>query len=442
MTAQTKTTSLPELTAILLARLGFLWLLVFVSFLLPNDYAVFYTLMGIAFIITIPYSLWLKNKVQASQLAPLQFLVDLVLVTGLVYYTGGAHSDLALLYPLVILSAGIVGTKKQAAEITTLAILLYTLMATLLSNRVLIEFVPENAMFQMQTSGAAIIIRGITFAFFGIASVYVAKRCNYSNAREKDVADTTYTLLSNIPTPALLLNTKGKILFANNAADTILDTEESSIQNKTFSELCADKEPISKKYGNTTYLSGVNRKLFPIAYEALDFQLPRNALPDIDCEEGEKISVTLLSFIDISHALETDRQLKKVARITAATRIAGEMAHEIRTPLTSISASVQLLRMYEDKATSADWLPNSPRRKDRKELFDHIHDASIRMDEVVQNFVDFAEFSPADLLSIIKLDSTEKNEGYIDHLNTLGRDIKHGKNTDSGRRSDDPQLIK
>ena len=441
MTTQTKTTSLPELTAILLARLGVLWLLVFVSFLLPNDHAVFYTLMGIAFIITIPYSLWLRNKVQTRQFAPLQFLVDLVLVTGLVYYTGGAHSDLVLLYPLVILSAGMVGTKKQATEITILAILLYTLMATLLSNRVLIEFVPANAMFQMQTSGASIIIRGITFTFFGVASVYVAKRCNYSSARDNNIAETTAILLSHIPTPALLLDPQGKILFANKAACSLLDTEESSMQHKIFTELCADKEPISEKYGNATYLSGVNGRRLPIAYEALDFQLPSTALPQIECAEGEKLNVTLLSFIDISHALETDRQLKKVERITAATRIAGEMAHEIRTPLTAISASVQLLRRYEDKATSADWLPNSPRRKDRKELFDHIQDASIRMDEVVQNFVDFAEFSPADLLSIIKLDSTEENNGYIDHLNTLGRDIKHGKNTDSGRRSDDPQLI-
>ena len=149
-------------------------------------------------------------------------------------------------------------------------------------------------------------------------------------------------------------------------------------------------------------------------------------------QSEQETGVTLLTFKDISAALETDRQLARVERITSATEIAGEMAHEIRTPLTAISASVQLLRHYEENATSADWLPNNPRRQDRRELFDHIDDASRRMDEVVKNFVDFAEFSPADLLSIIKLDSTEENQGYIDHLNTLGRDIKHGQNTHSG----------
>ena len=137
-------TSIPELTAILLARLGFLWVLVLVSLLLPHDDVTFYAFMGIAFIITIPYSLWLRSKLRSSQFAPLQFVVDLVLVTGLVYFTGGVQSELILLYPLVIISAGIVGTPKQAAELTILTIISYTLMATLLSNRWIIEYLPTG----------------------------------------------------------------------------------------------------------------------------------------------------------------------------------------------------------------------------------------------------------------------------------------------------------
>ena len=73
--------------------------------------------MGIAFTITIPYSLWLRSKIRTFQFAPLQFLVDLIMVTGLVYFSGGIHSEFTLLYPLVILSAGIAVNPKQAAAI-------------------------------------------------------------------------------------------------------------------------------------------------------------------------------------------------------------------------------------------------------------------------------------------------------------------------------------
>jgi two-component system sensor histidine kinase PilS (NtrC family) len=441
MTAQQTSTSVPELTAILLARLGALWLLVFVSFLFPNDDAAFYTFMGVAFIITIPYSLWLRNKLHATQFAPLQFIVDLVLVTGLVYFTGGVQSDLTLLYPLVILSAGIVGTPRQATEITILAIIIYALMATLLSNRMLIEYIPADATLQMRSSNSALLLRSITFAFFGVASIYVAKRCNYIHTHERDLTDTTFSLLNNNPAPTLLLEQNGNIIFSNTAALSALNANDEDLNGKTFLDLCImNSEPIPEKYEDATYLACSNGTSIPVSYHSLNFQILETAVMGSKGRKNETKEVTLLTFSDISRALETDRQLQKVERITAATQIAGEMAHEIRTPLTAISASVQLLRRYEAKATSADWLPNSPRRKDRKELFDHIEEASSRMDDVVKNFVDFAEFSPSDLLSIIKLDSTQENQGYIDHLNTLGREIKHGKNTDSGRRSDDSQL--
>jgi hypothetical protein len=51
----------------------------------------------------------------------------------------------------------------------------------------------------------------------------------------------------------------------------------------------------------------------------------------------------------------------------------------IRTPLTAISASQQLLRKFAEITSTADRLPNSPRRTDRKELFYHTEDASQHM---------------------------------------------------------------
>jgi|GEM_PF-1205063 len=428
-----QTTSWPELTAILLGRLGFLWVLVFVSLLIPGDDTAFYALMGIAFIITIPYSLWLRNKLRASQFAPLQFIVDVLLVTGLVYFTGGVHSNLILLYPLVILSAGIVGTPRQAAEITALAVITYFLMATLLSNKWIVEYTPAQETAELNSGGAALPLHGVMFTLFGIASIYVSKRCNYAGNLQNDLFNTFGNLLENIPCPALLLDYEGKILRSNGAAYETLEQNITAIEGKLFADLCTEPaEPIPESFGKTACLKRPGSKPLPVAFASSEFRTPETALYGALGRQGETTTVTLLTFNDISDALNTGRQLKKVERITAATRIAGEMAHEIRTPLTAISASVQLLLHYEEKATAADWLPNSSRRRDRKELFNHIAHASKQMDDVVKNFIDFAEFSPADLLSIIKLDSLPENQGYIGHLNMVGRGIRDGENSDSG----------
>jgi two-component system sensor histidine kinase PilS (NtrC family) len=430
-------TSAPELLAILLVRLGVLWLLVLISLLMPNDDIAFYAFMGMAFIITIPYSLWLRSKLRTSQFAPLQFVVDLVLVTGLIYFTGGLHSDLTLLYPLVILSAGIVGTPGQAAKITVLGIVIYIWMVAMLSQNILVEYLPAGQVFESQVLFPALILRILCFTAFGLASIYISKRCSYLNLHEEDARKNTETLIHNLQAGTFILDEQGHILLANPTACEILNGRQDDLINQKFTELYDPEQPsLPSSYGTTAYLERPDLPALPVSYHTATIKLPKAARPE-NFPKGDESEFTLLTFSDISRTLELEQKLEQVERITAATQIAGEMAHEIRTPLTAISASVQLLKHYEEKATASDWLPNSPRRQDRAELFEHIMSASDQMDSVIKNFVDFAEFSPTDLLSIIKLDSIDENESYIGHLNSIGRGFENGQDSDSGRRSDD-----
>jgi len=205
-----------------------------------------------------------------------------------------------------------------------------------------------------------------------------------------------------------------------------------------FSDIRSDGcEPIPEHHGQTTYLKRAEAPLLPVSYHAEDIRIPSIAVPGMG-ENEEEIDLTLVVFNDLSRMRMLESQLLKVEQVATATRFAGEMAHEIRTPLTSISASIQLLKHYEDKTSASDWLPNSSRRKDRAELFEHITSAYHQMDSVIQNFIDLAEYSPNDLISIIKLDSIDENQSYIGQLNPKSRGCKHGPNSDSGRRSDDP----
>jgi len=431
----------PELTAILLARLGALWLLVLLSFLLPPDDSAFHAFIGIAFITTIPYSLWLRSKVHSNQFAPLQFLVDLVLVSGLVYFTGGIRSELTLLYPMVILSAGIVSTPRQTVEITVLAIAAYLLMAALLSQGMLVEYLPEGARTGTLPLHSSVALRIFTFVLSGAVGVYMSKRYNYHQQGQKPWTSVA-SLMKDLDLGMLLLDRQGRILGANPKACALLQTTEGDLATREFGGLCHPGEsPIPGHYGRTTYLErGNGAPLLPVSFCSADILLPASAISSSSTETGE-IDATLVVFSDLSGSMELERQIKRLGQITEATRMAGEMAYEIRTPLTTISASVQLLKHYEEKTTAADWLPNSPRRKDRAELFSHISTASEQMDSVIRNFSSFAEILPDDLLSIIKLDSFHENRGYIRLLNTQEKGLENGENPDSRRRPDNPELV-
>jgi signal transduction histidine kinase len=351
------------------------------------------------------------------------------------------YSDLTLLYPLVILSAGIVATPRQAAGITLLGILIYLVMIAMLSQNMLVEYLPEGKEAGLNTIYPAIAMRVFTFALFGASSIYISKRCGYFRQPDQDVRKTAQTLLENLGVATLVLNRQGEILSANPLACELLRATEQELASRKFPDLCVSvNQSIPDHYGSSAHLVRTDGPPLPVSLYSADITLPAAALNQPK-EKQESCSITLLCFSDISHPLDLEHQLRKVERITAATRIAGEIAHEIRTPLTSISASIQLLKHYEEKATAADWLPNSSRKKDRIELFDHITGASEQMDAVIQTFVDFAEFSPDDLLSIIKLDSNPENKGYIGHLNMKAKGLENGQDSDRGRRPDNPQFI-
>jgi nitrogen fixation/metabolism regulation signal transduction histidine kinase len=315
-------------------------------------------------------------------------------------------------------------------------------MVAMLSQNILVEYLPSGITLQTQALFPSVIIRIITFICFGLVSVYISKRCTYRNLLTEEPPATAENAFMLLQANILILDTQGQILLANPAACTTLNQTEEKLLNLQFTNLYAIEQPsLAESHGTTAYLQRPEQQPLPISYKTSTLERSEIGLPTQSPETTES-QLTLLIFTDISKIVQLEHQLKQVERITAATEIAGEMAHEIRTPLTSISASVQLLRHYEEKATASDWLPNSPRRKDRAELFEHIMQASDQMDSVIKNFVDFAEFSPADLLSIIKLDYNDENKGYIGQFNSIGRGSENGQDSDSGRRSDDIKFIK
>jgi two-component system sensor histidine kinase PilS (NtrC family) len=424
------TTSWPELTAILLGRLSVLWLLVLACLTIPHDNAVFFAIMGVAFSVTVPYALWLRSRLRSIPLAPEQFLVDMLLIIVLITFTGGIDSELTLLYPLIILTAGITAPPRQAARLTVLSILSYLLMTLAVPTHS--EPLQASAAGGWPGMNPTLLMHLLTFTLFGAISIYIPSRCRYSHELVRDAAVTLQTLLKNLDAGILMLDRDGFILYANPAACALTQATVEQLSTRKFADICASGlRPLPDHYGASAHLSRMDGPPVPVALAKADVSLPAEALPDFADQEDEA-EITLVVLSDLTRNMELEHQLGQTERVTAATRIASEMAHEIRTPLTTISASIQLLQHYEKNASARDWLPNSSRKLDRMELFSHIIGASEKMDTVIQNFVDFAEFSPDDLLSIIKLDSISENTGYIGHLNTSAKGLAHGQNSDSG----------
>ena len=377
--------------------------LIVLSFVLRQDSIAFYAFIAFAYIITIPYSLWMRNQDRMRRLAPLQFLVDLVFVSGLVYFAGGLQNDfLILLYPLIILSAGIILPLKQTIQITVLAIISYTLVILLMSQNILVRYPAEAATQELVDTSGAMALRIAIFIFFGIASAYVSRRCDYISKKEKQFRDITKIIFKNVKTGLLLLDADDRILMANDRACVLLSRDEDELTGKTLSTIHLKSAELKSGdtdlRGASDYFRRADGSVFPVSIEDERLTLPSEAVPHANGTAGGLVDTRILNFNDLSHFLRLQGQTRQLERIKAAANMAKEMAHQIRTPLTGISGAVQLLQLNlksGDEAAAA---------KDREELCHQIVMESIRMDKVIQNFLDYAEFSPKDVRDLIQMD--------------------------------------
>jgi PAS domain S-box-containing protein len=379
--------------------------LIVLSFVLKQDSIAFYAFIAFAYIVTIPYSLWMRNQDRMRRLAPLQFLVDLVFVSGLVYFSGGLQNDfLILLYPLIILSAGIILPLRQTVQITVLAVISYTLVILLMSQDVLVHYPSAPTAKDLINTTGAMALRIAIFVFFGIASAYVSRRCDYIGKKEKQFRDITKIIFENVKTGLLLLDADDRILMVNARACILLGRDESELAGKTFASI--HLKPSEVKSGETSlrgasdYFRRADGSVFPVSIEDASLALPAEAVPHANASAGGLVDTRILNFNDLSHFLQLQGQTRQLERIRAAANMAKEMAHQIRTPLTGISGAIQLLqRNLKNSTSDGDSLA-----KEREELCRQVVLESVHMDKVIQNFLDYAEFSPKDVRDLIQMD--------------------------------------
>jgi len=384
----------------LLAISGFL---VFLSFIFEQDGIAFYAFIAFAYIITIPYSLWMRNQDRMRQLAPLQFLVDLVLVSGVVYFAGSqGHDFLILLYPLIILSAGIILPLKQTIQITVLSIVSYTLVILLMSQNILMAYSSNEASQELVNTSGAMLLRIGIFIIFGVASAYVSRRCDYISKKEKQFREITQIVFEHVKTGLLLLDADDHILMANNRACVLLGRDEPGLLGKSLSSIHLKpsdlKDSDTDLRGASDYFRRSDGSVFPVSIEDARLTLPAEAVPHAEAKPDTQVDTRILNFNDLSHFLRLQSQTRQIERIKAAANMAKEMAHQIRTPLTGISGAVQLLNLNLKTPVTEEV------EKERKEVCQQIVMESVRLDKIIQNFLDYAEFSPNDIRELIQID--------------------------------------
>jgi len=409
-----------ELKTILAIRLTLLTvLLVSVVLIRPAVYIAFYIFMAVGFSITIPYSFWLR-KSQVEPATPLWLIMmDLLVITGLICSAGYFNIDLTLLYLLLILEAAVLLTPKQTINLALFSIIISLLLAICSSNAIIPGYAIKKYPSKWREIYPALVFRTMILGFFGLAGHYFS-RCCINCRQEHKFRRMTETIIRNTPVGLLLLDPDDRVLIANDTACTLLNQKKEDIIGRVCTALVANKvqgTTATEESGGDIPGKQLNRNSMPIAYHRETISLPAFLFPCLERKTGD-VPVTIYVLKDISHIIKMKNEFGKIQQIAITSKIAGEMAHEIRTPLTAITASVQLLQHYNKYTGKQENQTGDMWAKEKKELFEHIINASDRLNTVIQRFCDFSEYSLDDLISIIKLDTTDEDSGYINQINS------------------------
>jgi two-component system sensor histidine kinase PilS (NtrC family) len=299
---------------------------------------------------------WPGFRIQVYSL----ILIDIGLITILMYYSGGITSGLGALMLITIAASGILAVNKMPyvfASIATLAVLstqsysLLTRPTTFQSS----DFTPSGLL------GAGL------FAL-ALLSHTLSQRIRTSEAlAEKrgeelaNLAQVNELIIQQMETGILVVDDDGNIYVMNETAKAILGSKK-SITRKTLKSLSPELDKLFRLWRSSNIK---NMQPFRVGRENSEI-LPRFT------RLGGSSSVATLMFLDDTARLSNQAQQIKLASLG---RLTASIAHEIRNPLSAINHAGQLLGESE----------SLPQGSDR--LVEIILKQAKRLDTIVENIL-------------------------------------------------------
>jgi len=295
---------------------------------------------------SILFGVWLLRGRTEHLVAASITTLDVLLITGLVYLTGGAGSIFSFLYGAQILTAALtLGT--SAAYYTAAASLTCYFLQGLALNLGWLPPPPDQPLSQYVLSSRdfqlALLSNMVGIAAVALLATNLARRAQVAGARlleaEQSAADLERLnddIVRSIASGLITANDDGLILGINPAAREILRDRAGSLLGQPLSSVLPGyakdpaNEPPKRADSVGTRADGTQ---FPIGYTL-------STLVDADGNP----SGLLLSFQDLTEIKTLRDQAERARQLAVLGQLATGLAHEIRNPLSSISGSVEMVR--------------------------------------------------------------------------------------------------
>ena len=307
----------------------------------------------LTYALSLLYLLLLKYVRNMSLNIYIQSICDVFLITGMVYATGGIRSIYSAFYPLVIIYSVVFLGRRGGLIIASVAGITYGLFANLEFYGLIYPIYSTPVYDQLRETGyfiTRISTHILSFYFIALLTSFVVereKRTRTLLAKKQSDFDQLNLLhrsiIESVDTGILTVDLAGKIKSFNRAATEITGIPFRKVENRKLSEVFPDF-PVLRGEQDTAGSRPAAKTPFEIPFSAADGRRLLLSCSVSPLRDHNNLGIgNIVIFQDLTEINEMRESLEKSRRLAFIGEVAAGLAHEIRSPLSSISGSIQML---------------------------------------------------------------------------------------------------
>jgi two-component system sensor histidine kinase PilS (NtrC family) len=360
-----------------------------------------YFVIVATYVLTVGHTIVLRLSRRLTLQAYVQLVGDVLTITALVYVTGGVRTGFLLLYPLSVLSAAVLVSRRGALSLSALATALYA--ALLLAVRLGLPAPPglEDVMaIPPRALGYAVFVLGVACATVALLGAYLAESVRHTGRQllqaaieVADLRELNQVIVNSIQSGLLITDVDGRILYLNAFGEGILGLSASSVRGESLQRVLGS--PLMGTPALQVRLADRALARLEVAYAGPDGRLLELGVSVTPLATQEASRGQLVVFQDLTEIRRLEQEVRTKEQLAAVGEMTAQLAHEIRNPLGSIRGSAQVL------------MGGGTIGEDRERLLEIISRESKRLSDTLNRFLYQARpqgrpSSPVDLRPIVE----------------------------------------
>jgi two-component system sensor histidine kinase PilS (NtrC family) len=356
------------------------------SYLVP--YLIYlYGLTAGVFVLTCIYALIISRVINLRLFCYAQIMMDIFLITALLFITGGINSIFPFMYSISIISASILLYRPGSLLIATWASFCYSLLLSfehfgIIHPLQISAFIARG--YAEDPLAYPVVVNITAFYLVALLSSFISEQARKSrvllNEQQIDIRTLealNENIIQSITSGLLTLDRESRIITFNRAAEQITGFSPSQVLQRPIAEFFGDS--IMACHITGTQRDGRIPVRFETPFTRADGRILQLGISSSILKDGAGQEIgNILVFQDLTLLKEMEEYVKRMDRLAAIGRLAAGIAHEVRNPLASIRGSVQVLQK------------NLSLSDNDKRLMDIALRESDNLNALISNFIQFA----------------------------------------------------